>query len=213
MGSTAEQVRRCIEEDVFLQEALARGIVNYNKMARWLQEHRDLNGTESNIAQAIPRNEPESGSQVMADAWESLRNARVDHRGGLGALDMEMTETAVDSLDDVLATAEPERGGSFQVLHDDSSMTVILDADVVERAREAFDDPSVVRTFTGLSELRIVPGQGDELHPAAGSLAVACLAVNGRQPRFTIDGISALSIFVDEADSREAFDLLERLRS
>lgn len=211
MTSTAEEVRRCIGEDVFLQEALGRGIVNYRKMAEWLQEHRGLEGDKDNVAQAIPRNEPGSENQAMVAAWESLQEARVDQRSGLGALEVDLTGSAVESIQAAATAAGLARGGTFQLLHEDSALTVILEEDVLTEVREEFPEGAVRETQRDLAELRVVPEASHRLHPAVSSLVVAALAVGDRGPRFTVDRSSTLSVFVDGTDSRGAFDLLERL--
>lgn len=217
MGSVSEAVVRCIQEDVFLQEALARGIVGYRKMARWLQEHRDVEGSEATIAQAIQRNEPEEGTEAMAAAWRDLQRSRVDHRGGLASVTVALTGEVVDSLSASMRAAEPERGSNFRLLQDGSSMTVVVDGASLSAVLEEVDERFVERTRTDLAELRIVPPVEDRPdgerrpEPAVESLVVAGLTVNGCPPIFTIAGPSGVSVFVDEADSRTAFDLLERL--
>lgn len=209
MPSTAERVRRCIEEDVFLQEALACGIVAYSKMARWLQEHRGLEDDEKNISQSIPRDEY-TGSRAMGEGWESLKGSRIDHHPGLAAVRVALTAENVEALGNIVETAQPERGGSLQILQEDSSLTLILDRERTDRVRQTFGEENVTVQAPDLTEIRVVP-DGDALHPAVSSLAVAALTASELQPRFTIDHSSALSIFVDAQDSEASFQLLERL--
>lgn len=211
MGSTAEEVRRCIEGDVFLQVVLARGIVGYRKMARWLSENRGVSGSEATIAQAIQRNEPEEEPEAMAEAWASLQATRTDHRGGLATLELPLTKTGVDAIYAALGDAGLDRGGTFRLHHDDSSATLVLDEDRLPEVQEGLDDPASAQARSGLAELRLVQPEDRAPHPAAVSLAVAALEANGHRVVHTIAGTRSASILVDEEDSRDAFELLEAI--
>lgn len=212
MASTAEQVRRCIDEDVFLQELLARGIVNYSKLARWLQENRGLEADETNIAQAVPRNAPASGSQAMARAWASLQGSRIDHHGGLASLELDLTQSTLEALPSLMEAAEPARGGSFRILHDGRSMTLILGEDTLAQATEnLLGEEAPGETVEDLAEVKIVPEDGEDLHPAVVSLTVAYLATKGIEVCYTTGEGRWLSIFVHGTDSRATFDTLEAL--
>lgn len=211
MGSTAEDVRRCIEEDLFLQVVLARGIVGYRKMARWLSENHGVPGTESTIAQAIQRNEPENEPEAMAEAWASLQASRTDHRGNLATVRLPLTRETVDRLPQMLEEAGLERGGTFRLHHDESSITLVVDEGCLPDVEDELDDPASAEVSRGLSELRLVPPEGQRLHLLAASLAVAGLEANGHEVVHTISGTRSASIFIDEEDSRAAFELLEKI--
>lgn len=209
MGSTAEQVRRRIQEDVFLQVALARGIVGYRKMARWLAEHHDVSGTESAIAQAIERNHPDEPPQAVNQTLEVLASSRVDHHGGLGLLAFPLTAENARRLPKVLERAEVERGGSFRSLQRGGSMTLILDRDVLAEAQEELDD--IDEDPAKVGELRVVPDQPSTNPAMLVSLVTTCLAVNGITPEATTSSDEGVSAFVTEDDASTGFEVLERL--
>lgn len=211
MGEISDAVRRCIEQDVFLQEALARGIVTYRDLARWLKDNRAVEGEVSSIAAAIKRHAPEEGSQAMADAWELLENSRVDQYSRLGAIVFSLTEESVQALRRLLGSIEPSRGESFRVLHDGGTMTVVLENETLEEAEQMIDGDLVEGTVPDLAEIRVVPPDGTSLEAGVTTLTVGCLVVNGLDVKFTQVGPSTHSIFVEAGDSQEAFDLLEKL--
>lgn len=212
MGEISDAVRRCIEDDVFLQEALARGIATYREVARWLQENRGVEGEVSSVAAAVQRHAPEEGSEAMARAWEALDGARVDRQAGLGAASFPLSEKSFRGLRRLLDLVDPSRGASFRVLHDDGSMTLILDGSHLLEAEETIGD-EIDATVDDLVEVRIVPEDEDQLPASVLTLALGCLAVNGVEARFSQAGPRFHSIFVEEEDGREAFGLLGDLTS
>lgn len=212
MGEISDAVRRCIAEDVFLQEALARGIATYRDVARWLQDNRGVEGEVSSIAAAVQRHAPEEGSQAMAEAWEALQGSRADRQAGLAAVSFPLSGKSFQGLRQLLDSVDPSRGASFRVLHDTGSMTLILDASRLPEAEETIgDDPE--DTADDLVELRIVPDDVETLPASASTLALGCLAVNGVQARFSQTTPGFLSIFVDGEAAGTAFNLLGDLTS
>lgn len=212
MGSAAEQARKQLEGDFFLQEALARDIVNRRELARWLKTNRDLEGTVDAIAQGLYDFEDEDRADAVGAALSTLARTDLNHRTGLAAAVVETNGHTSQRLSRLVGRVDVGSKETLRFVPGEDSISIVLEARALEDAREIFGEDVFLETVDDLHEVRLKTPGNQPSPPGLLDLTLTALTLRGIETQFVTSGYREHFIPVRPHDSQEAVHVLKQLK-
>lgn len=213
MASAAEQARTQLEGDFFLQEALARNIVNVRELARWLKDNRGIDGTVDAIAQGLYEFDHEDRPDAIGQALETLRRTDLSHRTGLAALVVETNGRTSQRLSRLIGRVDVGSKETLRFVPGEDTITFVIEAGQLDEATRIFGEDAIVDVDSDLHELRLKTPQEDPSPPGLLDLALTALTIRGIETRFVTTGYREHFIPVKPEESEEAIRVLRRLKT
>lgn len=212
MVSAAEQTREALRADFILQEVIAREIVSPRKVARYLREHRGVEGTLDAIAQAIYDLELEPHSDAVGAALELLGESSVELRQNLAAIVVESNGHAAQRISRLMGRVATGSNETLRVFSEQDTLTFVLDSQHLPDAKKIFEESGIVDTVEDLNAVTIGPLSDDLASSKLLDLALTTLTLQGIIPRFVNSGYSEHSIPVPAEEGQKAFQAIKQLR-
>lgn len=152
MTSTAEQVNRHLEGDVVMNEALARGVLNLRRAARWLIESRGWDTSEEAVVSALRRYEAPTGRPGIEEAHRLLSQASVNVRSGLALATMPRVRELQQRLPSFWWKVDGE--DILGLLCRPTSIHFVLEDETLEQLKEALGPGALEDLNHPVSEIR-----------------------------------------------------------
>lgn len=211
MPSIARQVHDVLQADVFLLEALARGIVGYRNLARWLKTEKGIDAAEETIVSAIRRFDPERPWNI-SPAKALLEEAHVHIRTAVTAF--VLSRSPLHEQGDALVSAlNSEESTRARILQAAGRTTLIVDDRRVDQTRRWLSPDLIEDEFEDVAEVELVAPLRGVQTPGVLGLVFTALSVRGVNVRFAVSGYPDQLIVVSEEDVLEAHDALNGLIS
>lgn len=209
--SITQRVRELIREDAYLREALARDIASDSKLARWLQANRGLDEKEASIKTAVGRYRRELASEDVGSVGSLLVEGIVNLKEDIALLTLPRNQRACQRLVDLHTEVDIERGKRFAMVPGKDNISVLIEADHADDAKEILGPKLVDDTVDDLVELTIIPPE-DHI-PAGGLLWVitSTLHARGIEARKAFSSYPEHYLLVHEDDRVEAHKVLSGL--
>lgn len=214
MDSVKEDVIRCLEEDILLHDALSRDeVINARGLARWLMEHKGIEGREDNIASHIREFDPGVSHQHLLRAREALKQAVAVRQDGRCALVVETNGTTLQQLSRLLGRLDPARRNPFHLIAGEHTITLVLGEKNLTEAQEILGKEYREATFTGLTEIGLQTKELEQDTTGILAIVLSALTVEGITTRFPVEGHHEHFVMVSNEDAEDAFQIVKRLTS
>lgn len=205
--STAERVRRYIDERPVVRTALAQGLINLSELTRQIVADTDLQGKHAILA-ACRRYaadlEPGAYGQRIREA---LSTARLDVRTQIESLTFDAGTTA-----DVTGCLGPtERDSIVHLVHGQDRFTVVTEAPLARELREALPDHRLQAARRGLVEARVSLPEDAAGVPGFASFLSSSLAQRGVDPVHQVTGPRSTAFVFDQSDLTTTVSVLDPL--
>lgn len=212
MSSAAEQARRQVEADFFLQETLARGITNVKGLARWLKENRGLEGSVEAIATGIYDFDAGTRPRLLQDAVESLGRANLNHEGERSAIGVTRLPSESRGLPRVLRRLVPEDPRVLRFFCGEKETVVIVHSSLFTRLEADIEDSAIVETYPRIDDLHLITEDGGPISSTMVKYVTASLRLKGIDILFETSGLGEHIISVDSYQGIEAADIIRQLK-
>lgn len=211
MSSASDAVFEVVDRDVFIQEALARDIVNFYALATWLKKNHGLDGTQDAIAKVLRRYADETTRGHQDAAWKALSVTTIHPAGRRCGIVLRRGATLEGRLEQLLSVVGAESEGPLRLVTTKDTVLVIVDEEVRDKAIEALGATHVVGTPKTLFEIAMVAA--GEAAPRSGLLALAVSALNARAIKvaYAMNGSTQQLLFVAPEEQGRAFEALLHL--
>lgn len=213
MSSTAHDVRQCIERDAILREALARDILSYSKLARWLKEARGVEGTEAGIISAIRRIEADAETDVFAVARDKVGDLDLGTDSGFATITVKKTAQTQEDVREVWDLLDLTEGKDARINPGQHALTLVVNHADLQDVLDLLDDDIVENVREDLARLTLTDTSGDatETH---GLLALIHteLASNGVNVVADYTDELGMHILVTKQDLDQAFRAIRNLQ-
>ncbi len=209
MPSVAKRVHAILEEDMFLLEALSRGIVKYRGLARWLVNERGIEANEETIVSALRRFDPDDPWDLKP-AKEVLAGAHVNTRSGVTALVLDR-ELVCDRVEEIVSAVDIRHRERIRIVQAGDRITVVVDDRNLDDVQDVLKGGLVAETVPDLAELEVVaPADGVET-PGVMGMLFAALSVRNVSVSFVMSGYPEQLVFVPKEDLFDAYEAVEGL--
>lgn len=213
MTTTSQLVERHLENDIVLNEALARGFLSVRRAARRLIDERGWDATEEAVVSAIRRYDP-SPSVDLENVFHLLGQTRKTAQTGLGLIQVPHTQAFVSAIPRIANELEPEMTLGF--VPDNEFLNILVDDQNVDRVTrillQGSDAPSQMRIDRGLGKIELEFPESSPVNSAA--LAVVLFYLGHRE----VDVVNVYStfpicsVYVRETDFADAYELTKELQ-
>lgn len=205
-------VEEAINQDVFLQELLARDLQNRKAVARWLMKYRGVEGDEDRIVSAIRRMELPERTSLFDAAKEALVDVKVGIQGPVTVLVLKRNEETSKLLNQILGEVKLERRMDIvRFLPSPSSLMAVIEEDQEDDVRDILGEDLIKKTRRGMMEISFELPENDE--SIAGVLGLVYTFMEQRGIHVLKGFIAAEYEFllVNEEDAEEAVEAIETL--
>lgn len=202
---------RCIEEDLVLHEALARGIVNHRALARWLRETNQWDAPVDSINSALRRHAPAPGDDVFGRARQALRDCHMSTRSKLCMVRVDGGSSVREALPELFGRVDHTRGDVLRIMASERGFKLLLDGRNLEMVEETLGKHNVEEVERGLTELNISIAPEHWYKPGMLALISSRLAFRGISLTGFVDGIYQLILLVEETDALDAYSQIAGL--
>lgn len=210
MTTVSQLVEQHLERDLVLNEALARGFLSVRKAARRLIEERGWDVTEEAVVSAIRRYDPPPSAD-LENAFHLLGQARRTAETGLAVVEMPRTREYVTQIPVVLDVVPSERMVGF-VPHDDVVSLIVDDRNLPDALEALSFDRERIEPRGGLGKIELTFPDRSPLNCAAIAVVLYHLSHQGVEVTNVYRSRRIFSLFVDEAQFADAFELVKGLQ-
>lgn len=218
MVTAREVVETAIDQDVILQGALARGIVNRKAVATWIKQNRSIDASFDTIYDAVEKYEPDTDGWSARTAWEALKGRTPQRFKPVTALILDRTEASFQSLGNLFDPDSFPHETDYRIIPSRGAITLIVDDKEVDSAIQAVGADQVVHKQADLTQIEILPQhQGpDSLAEDSAEgwvLASVSMALSsaGIDVYYAANGKTGHYIVVSEDQDAQACRLLQEL--
>lgn len=218
MATVEEVVQTAIDQDVILQGAIARGIVNRKAVATWLKQNRSIDASLDAIYDAVDEYEPDGDGWSARMAWEALNGRAPQRFKPVTALTLDRTEGSFRSLGGLFGSDAFPYQTDYRIVPSEGAVVVIVDDKKLDAAIEAIGAEFVVDQQRDLTQIEIVPRHRDPTALTEDSadgwvLASVAMALSsaGIDIHYAANGATGHYIVVSEDQDAEACRLLQEL--
>lgn len=205
--SVQEAVDEAIEEDLLLQDALARGIVKPSAAAIWLKKNRQIEGDPETIATAVRRYEIGSTSESFEEAWEALDGAHPQQNEEVSVF-VVMRDPEARTIADIVEAVDEEDHEALRILPSGENLTIIVPRNQ-RAAVKGVLDPDLHRSpIEDLAEFAVSPGAGTSPNADALAIIISGLTAQGIEVPYAFHSADQILLYVHPDDSGEAFKRL-----
>lgn len=102
MDDITETVCRILDQDIHLQEGIARGILNQRATARWIKKTYDLGGSIETVYKAVKEYKPPGPRGDRNNPWDALNEVRISRTKPVASLNVERGPQVQDRIGEVL---------------------------------------------------------------------------------------------------------------
>lgn len=209
MPSVAQQVQEILEDDMFLLEALARDIVNYRGLARWIKAKAGLKAGEETIVSAVRRFKPRDSWDVRP-ARRVLSGAHVNTRSGVTALVLARGGVC-DRIESLLEAGDARTRARVRTVQTGGRLVLVVEDRSLETIKEALGSGLVDVEVPDLAELEIVASEDAVGTPGVMGMLFSALGARDVSVRFAMSGYPEQLIFVDRGALLTAYEAVEGL--
>lgn len=209
MPSTAQQVHEILEDDMFLLEAMARDVVGYRKLARWIKSEKGIEAAEETIVSALRRFDPEEPWD-LEPAEDVLAQATVNTHSAVTALVLER-DLVCDRVEEIVAAVDIRHRERLRIVQAGPRIVVVVDNRNLDTVKDVLGDGLVDKQMPDVAELEIVAPEAGVETPGVMGMLFAALSVRGISVRFAMSGYPEQLIYVSEGDLLDAHQALDGL--
>lgn len=207
MGSGRDAVHKAIEDDVFLQEAIARGIVNASALGRWLLQNRELTTSREAIAQHVRELQKQTQPSLLKKTCTDIASAKIRSVSGRALVRLSREPEAGDRLTSLIHELNLAHDADLWLLTGRTEITLVLPEEGLASLRAALGDRWVEEVLGGLTEIHIGPTpQGSGVHQLV--TALKALIASDVHVFQTNAGASGVRVLVAEAQRLSALRIV-----
>lgn len=209
--SVAETVHAIIDQDLFLQEALGRGIVKYSALASWLKTNRAVAGSSTAIEKAAKRYEASTADGAVEEAWASLDKAHIYQNGRVSVFTVQRSEKTHRTLPDLFDIVDVSDEETLRFVPSQGLFHIVVERDRREAVKNAMDQPSMIGPIRDFTEVALQPTGRSNRGAGALGIVVTGLISKGIEVPFAVNGENECFFLVDDEDRNEVLHLFDHL--
>lgn len=212
MPTVAEIVHEILDNEVFLQESLVRGITNRRALSRWLMKRYDVEASLEAIDDAIRKYEPTTRTGLLPSARQLFADVGIDGGEKVTVLTVKRSKQTYDRLTDLVSEIDGLENDEIRVIPSAGCFLVVVDRDHGMDARNVFDPRNVKKMETGFKEIGLGPTTDE--NPGAGmlGLAISMVVSRGIKVPYAMNGATEQSLLVSEGDFGGALEVLNEFK-
>ncbi len=210
MPSIKEAVHTAIDQDIYLQEGLARDILNKSAAARWLIKRRGIEGSFETVCDAVEAYEPDRSHSQRAP-WTATEELRIHQTKYVDALVVERTQGSFRSLARLFDDGSLAYQETYRIIPSRGRILIIIDSSKRDRVVEALGAEVLTKQVPDLFQIAIQPRDGPQPGATALSSLVLALANRGVEVSYVATGATEHFLLVPKEQEGEAMDVLTSL--
>lgn len=213
MTTVSSAVENAVRRRPFIEDAVARGIINYTALAESMRREIDAEtgsrATNSSIVMALRRLSEKRNFAAKVPA--NFRESDITMKSGLFELTILRSPTAVAGIRKIYEIPDFERGDFLTITHGIHEITIICSRKYRGRMQKILEKEKVVKIIDGLSSLTLnIPLRAVE---TAGIIYSATKALNWDDINIVevVSTLTELTFILKESDAPRAFNTVKAL--
>lgn len=211
LRSTSQMVANHLDEDIVLRESLARGVVNFRALARWLSRTYDWRVPEETLVTAIRRYLERGNPSLFATPRKLLARAHVNVRGGMCSIAPEGASAIYESFGQLVAIPDFARGERLHLITGERGVKLIFDERNLPRVVKALGERGSTEARRGLTEISVFLPPEARNTPGVLAYLANALTLHGINIEESADAVSQFMFFVRSGDAITAHQTLSGL--
>ena len=215
MVTIAHLVEKIVERTPFLEEALARGLINYAALAESLQPEIESELKKpvkpSAIMMALRRLSEKLEKGFIKQAQIRFKESDLTIKSDLFEITVLKSPTIINNLKKLYEIIDFSRGDFLTITHGIYEITIISNKKYKARVQKIFADEKIVKLIEGLSSLSIkIPIEAVE---QVGLFYVVTKALNWETINIIelVSTLTEMTFILKEDDVSQAFNALKKL--
>ncbi|MBI2077995.1 MAG: hypothetical protein HYT80_06455 [Euryarchaeota archaeon] len=207
-----KQVQQIFERDGVVNEAVARGIVNYRALARWIMEGTGVVASEDAVLSAIRRIRGSQSVRPFRAAHKVVAESHLNVRSSLCQLTAPRTKGIQERLAAIFREIDFERGEILYYTQGESGIKILVDESNL-RTVQAHLGTHILQVTKHLAAVSIVQPREGLQTPGILALLTNALALQNINVVDAVFGLPEYLFFVKQEDTLRAYQALEALIS
>lgn len=213
MVTIAHIVAKTVEKRPFLEEALARGIINYAALANMIKPEieKELKKTVKHSAVMMALRRFPERVDFVRKAPIKFRETDITARSGLFETTIQKSPTVINNVRKLYDLVDFQKGDFLTITHGIYEITIISNRAHKARIHGIFTNEKTVKTIDNLASLTVkIPISAID---AVGLFYVVTKALNWENISITeiVSTLTELTFILKEDDVSHAFDTLKSL--
>ncbi|MDP3639618.1 MAG: hypothetical protein Q8R53_00240 [Nanoarchaeota archaeon] len=215
MVTIARLVEKIVERTPFLEEALARGLINYAALAESLQPEIESELKKpvkpSAVMMALRRLSETLEKGFIKQAHIRFKESDLTIKSGLFEMTVLKSSTILHPLKKLYEVIDFSRGDFLTITHGIYEVTIISNKKYKARFQKMFADEKIVKIIDGLSSLTVkIPLEAVE---QVGLFYVVTKALNWENINIIeiVSTLTEMTFILREDDVSRAFSALQKL--
>lgn|GEM_PF-3361535 len=209
--SDSRRIHEAIDRDLFIRNALERGLVNSRALARELRDRLGLETSLEGAVSAIRRYTRTTRPAGVSEAEWAVRNLRISTRTQVASIALRKQSETLALLPRLFNSVDWTKGEAIRVVQAQESVKVILDQGNVENVLSLVPASLVLGTKRGLAELSIRLDQRAMETPGSLLVLLSVLYAHGINVWELLMASPEVLLFLNEEKLAEAHQALMQL--
>lgn len=205
-----KQVQQIFERDGVVNEAVARGIVNYRALARWIMDVTRVEASEDAVLSAIRRIRGHPSIRPFRTAHKVVAESHLNVRSGLCQVTAPRTKHVQERLAGIFREIDFERGEILYYTQGEGGIKVLVDEANLKKVQTHLGG-HILETTKHLAAVSIVEPREGLQTPGILALLTNALALQNINIVDAVFGLPDYLFFVRQEDTLRAYQALETL--
>lgn len=211
LRSTSQMVANHLDEDIVLRESLARGVVNFRALARWLSSTYGWRVPEETLVTAIRRYLERGNPSLFSTPRRLLERAHVNVRGGMCSMAPEAASDVFDAFRELVSVPDFSRGERLHMITGERGVKLIFDERNLPRVVKALGERGSTEVRRGLTEVSVFLPPEARNTPGVLAYLANALTLHGINIEESADAVAQFMFFVRSVDAVTAHRTLSGL--
>ena len=207
-------VKKMVKDRPFIEEALAKGIINYGALADELKPE-----IEDAMEKEVKHSAVMMALRRVAENLEKTKMAKVQFdkhtditlKSNLFEITVRKSPTIFDHMQKLYTIVDFERGDSLTITQGQHEVTIISNKKYKEKFEKVFEKEKTIKTIEGLGSLSMnIPIDASEQF---GLFYVVTRALSWENITIVelVSTLREMTLILHEKDTTKAFDIMQRL--
>jgi len=215
MPTVSMVVRKMLEEEPFIDDALEKGLINYTKLAHYLQERVEGEVGRKVEAPAILMALKRAGRSAREAGTANLdfSGCEIAVRGGVCEFNYRKTQGAIKAADSLFEVVDLAGGDILNVSYGNYEISVIVGEKLARQVGKKMEGEKLLSEAKKLSLLCVRFPKNIVGQVGFFSLITRALAWHGINIQETISTLTEFILVLNTKDAARAYDVLMELFS
>jgi hypothetical protein len=205
-------VQEVFDRDGVVNEAVARGIVNYRALARWILDVARLEATEDAVLSAIRRIRQRERIRPFEAAHAIVCRSHLNVRSGLCQVKAPRTKLVQERLAAIFREIDFEKGEILYYTQGEGGIKILVDEANLRRVQTHLG-ANLLEVTKNLAAVSVVEPVDGLVTPGILALLSSTLALQNINIVDAVFGLPEYIFFVHQEDTLRAYQALETLIS